>query len=350
MPIHERRFFLVDHIDPGISLRPAAELVPVFAAVPLPGFREPVVQKRRVVAPPHGPEECVAEGLAANRRGAVGWNQEPGRPIVFLNRIVENRQVEDRDTLHPEHRVHEQRIVVEVQRHAAGGDIPARCRLGARRETAVDDAVFFRPELLDLVAPERGVRLLRAEQAPVGTLPERHDPVRLEKRSGPRLCVEVHAIGRDAVAGRNEQHVAAGDDAPAIVKDLHAFCKELHAVTVDANRTKGCRHVLFDALRRFHLVGLLFDARKLRHPAAANHRRLGRLRTSWRGCCREAEEKYGCEYSRHAHTPGTTGNQVRAGSAPRLLFSRFRRQALRRNQRRIPRRGPMRKIEPATTT
>ena len=95
---------------------------------------------------------------------------------------------------------------------------------------------------------------LRAEQAPVDTLAERDDAVGIEKRSGPRLRVEIHAIGRDAVAARDEQHVAVGDDAAAIVEDLHAFGEELHAVAVHAHRTESRGHVLLDTLSVLHLV------------------------------------------------------------------------------------------------
>ena len=90
------------------------------------------------------PRRTRCESLAAERRDAVGRNQEAGRAAVFLGRVVDDRQVEHRHALDLEDRVPQQRVVIDVQDDRVGVQIPARRRLHAGAEAAVGDPVFLR--------------------------------------------------------------------------------------------------------------------------------------------------------------------------------------------------------------
>ena len=57
------------------------------------------------------------------------------------------------------------RALVEGQRDRAGGHLPPRRRLHAGGEAALRDAVAVDADLLDRLAVEEGVGLLRAEEA-----------------------------------------------------------------------------------------------------------------------------------------------------------------------------------------
>ena len=139
-----------------------------------------------------------------------------------------SRDVEHRHALHPQHRVGQQRVVIDVQDDGAGVQIPARRRLDAGREAAVRDPVFLRPDLLDLVAEEVHVGFLaagsrRRDGAGAHLLPRRldaGDAAGVVERAEVRLGVEVGAVGGDAVLALREHDVAGEDDPVLILEEL----------------------------------------------------------------------------------------------------------------------------------
>ena len=84
--LSERRLAARKTIEPYGAGRLRTRHVPVFDAGALAGAREPVVEERGVLAAVDRPEECIADGLAAERGVAVARHQEAGGATVFLNR------------------------------------------------------------------------------------------------------------------------------------------------------------------------------------------------------------------------------------------------------------------------
>ena len=158
-PRFVRRLFLVEPVRLEVSVRAGAEVVAVFTAVPLRRVRKPVVQRRGVLAAVDGPEEGVVKRLAAERGRPVGRQQEPGRAVLTFGRVIQERRVQQRHALHPEHRVAQQGVLVEIQHHRRRMELPARRRLHAGREAAIRDPVLLRAGLLDGFAEKVHVRV-----------------------------------------------------------------------------------------------------------------------------------------------------------------------------------------------
>jgi hypothetical protein len=170
------------------------------------------VKERGVVAASDGPEKRVADRLAPEGRRAVGGQQETGRPILILDRVVQDGQVHERHALHAQQHVARDRVVVEVDDHRVARHFPAWRRLHARRKAATREAVRPRADLLDRVAVEVHVRILVAELHAIHGVAERHDPRRLVKRAGALGDAVFHSLGGNAPFRPAEHHVAGCDD------------------------------------------------------------------------------------------------------------------------------------------
>ncbi len=249
------RSVLVQQVELGVAAVAAPELVPVFAPERLTGLRVPVVQERRVLAAVDRPEEGVAERLPADGGGSIDRDQKAGRPIVVLHRVIEGRQIHHGHALDPQGRVGQKSVVVDLQRHRSADHLPTRRRLNAGRKRAVYDLVRIGTKLVDLVAPEHGVRLLRAEHAAIDTVGHADGAGRVVERAGARLRVELEALGRDPVGLRLEQHVASRHD-PMVVEHFHLVGGKVHVLAVDPHwpvgRAGQDHPHLFDALVVLH--------------------------------------------------------------------------------------------------
>ncbi len=190
--------------------------VAVLGAVALAGLAEPVVHQRQVLAAIDGPEEGVAERAAADQRRPVDRQQEAGRAVLLVDRVVQRRQVEQRHVLDLEHGVGQHRALVDGEGDGAGGHLPARRRLDAGREAALADPVAIGAELLDRLAVEERVGLLRAEEAAIDAIADRRRAEGVEEGAGAIRRVDLGAIGRDAARRRDEHDVAGGGDVMAI--------------------------------------------------------------------------------------------------------------------------------------
>ncbi len=248
--VGRRRRLLVEHRRPQIAARARRQHVAVLAAELLAGLGEPVVRERRVLAAVDGPEERVGQRLPAQRRGAVGRDQEAGRAVVLLDRVVEDRQVHQGDALDLQQRVAQERVVVEVDDRAARHHLPPRRRLDAGAERAVDHLVLLRAELVNLLAAEHRFRFLRAEHAALGALAEQRLAEGVVEHARLQLGVELHPVGRDPARGRDEQHVAGRDDEVAVQEDLDVLSLELRLIAVEPHRDG------VDAGQHRHTLGL----------------------------------------------------------------------------------------------
>ena len=225
---------LAEHVHPRVALRAGVGDVPVLAAEPLPGPGEEVVVEGRVLAAIDRPEERVAQAHAADRRRAVGRQQESGRPVLVVDRIVERRQVEERDVLHAQHHVLEEGMLAGHEGDLRGAHVPPRRGLAAAGEPAVRKDVRVIVDLLDRVGPEDDVRLLRAEQAPVrGLGQELHPAGRLEERAEMRAAVHLRPFGRDLRPLLVEVDVTRGVDHVRIVPPVNLLGLQRHLVADD---------------------------------------------------------------------------------------------------------------------
>ena len=148
-------------------------------------------------------------------------------------------------------------------------------------------------------------------------------PGRDEEGAGLGPGVELHALGGDAAGARHEHHVAGRAHAIGVAEDLDLVGKQLDVVAVDLD-------VLAPAGNGLPLTGRTYrcDVPLRLHPPG-----------SARACARARQ--------RAAASAARTRRRVRS------MLSRIR--GTPRNQRRISRvshsrTGPIRKIEPATTT
>ena len=201
--VDDRGVVIVEQVGLEIAIVAAAEVVAVLAADALAGLRIPVVEKGRVLTAIDRPEESVVNRLAAKRRRAVAREENPGGPVFLFCRVIQDRQVEHRHTLHPEHGLLHKRVMVDVEGDGVGGQIPARRRLHAGREPALGDLVFFGTELLDRLAEEVHHCLLaghrrRCHAAGSNLLAlrlDRRDPVGVEERAETGVGVELDPFG-----------------------------------------------------------------------------------------------------------------------------------------------------------
>ncbi len=182
---------LVEHVERRVPRRTGGEHVAVLAGDGASCLGEEVVGERRVVAAADRPEERRRDRLTLDGVGAVNGHEEPGGAIVFFHRVIEDRQVEQRNPLHLEDGVSQERVVVGDERDVPGRDLPARRRLHARGEAPLDDPVLGRPELVQLLPPEIRVRLLRAVRARLRLLANHRRPGRLVEGAGLGLRVEL---------------------------------------------------------------------------------------------------------------------------------------------------------------
>ena len=172
-------------------------------------------------------------------RHAVDRHQEAGRAVVLLDRIVEDRQVHQRDVLHAKNRVLQVRVVVEMERDDVGLKIPARRWLHAGRKPATNNPIDLGTNLLQLFTPEERVRFLRAEDARVGRLAQDRGAMRDVKRSRASLGVIDHPFGVDTVAAGNVEDVSFCRDPSFLLKQLHVVGKELQVVAIDLDWLVG---------------------------------------------------------------------------------------------------------------
>ena len=308
------------------------------------------MDERGILAARDRPEERVAERLAFDRRGAVCRNEEAGRPVIVLDRVVEERQIHHRHALDPEDRVLQERIVVEVERRITRDHLPAWRGLHARAERAVHDPVFLGSELVDLAAAKEGIGLLRAEHAAIDAVAERRHAVRRVEDARPRLCVELDPLSRDEARRRSDLDVAGGDDAVAVGIDLGKIREELGVVAVHLDRYRalaGQHEHSFDAAGDVLRHDVLRLAGHFRHATAGDL-------ALWRLGARSRDTRRGqqAEGAENDEADGEQDTAIHARGWSRQHVSRPVALRLERagNQRRIPRSGPMRKIEPAATT
>ena len=222
-----RRLVLAEVVEAQLPFRAGGGEIAVLGADALAGLREPVVKERRVLAATDRPEEGVAQSLAADGGGAVGRDQEAGCAVLVVDRVVEHRQVQHRDALHLEQRVGEQRVVVEIQHHRPGRELPPGRRLHTGGEAAVRDLVLLLADLLQRLAVEVDVGLGGPEHVALlrrlpGVLRVLEDcgPGRVVEGAGLRLRVVLEAIGRDPVLAGCEDDVAGGDEAVGLFEQL----------------------------------------------------------------------------------------------------------------------------------
>ncbi len=164
-PVRRRRRPLVQDVEARVAGRGPRPDVAVLRAEPVARLGEPVVVERRVLAPAHRPEERVADRVPLERRRGVHREQEARGPILLVDRVVHDREVEQRHALHPHHGVLQHRVVIDVQDRGPRRDLPPRLRLHAGGEAAVGDPVLLLRDLLERLAVEQDLRLLRPEGA-----------------------------------------------------------------------------------------------------------------------------------------------------------------------------------------
>ena len=191
------------------------------------------MENRGVLTAADGPEKGVADGLAFDRRRAVGWDQQPGGSVVLLDRVVEERQIHHRHALDPKDGITQQRVVVEVDGDGTRADVPARRRLHAGREVAADQTIFFRSELVDFLSPEVGVRWLGAKHALIRAARHRCGARGVVEHAGLGLEVELHPVGGDTRAAGFEHHVPLRHTKILVVESLDEIRHELHVLAVD---------------------------------------------------------------------------------------------------------------------
>ncbi len=246
----ERARALVQAIHAELAVRPRRRDVAVLAAVALAGPGEPVVHHREVLAPVDGPEKGVAEGGAADGRRAVDGQQEAGRAVLLVDRVVHRRDVEQRHVLDLEDGVLQHGALVDGQRDRVRGHFPARRRLDAGRERALVDPVPVHADLLDRLAVEERVRLLAAEIALVDLVADRRRPEGVEERPRARPGVEVGLVGGDPARRCDEHHVADGDQAVLVVEVVGDVGREADALRheLDLDRARVADVVQAEAL------------------------------------------------------------------------------------------------------
>ena len=156
--------------------------------------------------------------LAEERRRSICRQQEPRGAILFLRRVVEDRQVQHRHALHREDRLAQHRVVIDVEDDRVGMQVPSRRRLDARGEAAVRDPVLLRSDFLDGLAEKIDIGRLVARRRRDDARPRRWlrrlqigDAAGVIERAEPRLDVEVRAIGRDTIAALRDDDVACGE-------------------------------------------------------------------------------------------------------------------------------------------
>ena len=230
---------LVQRVDPRVPRRRRRAHVSVLGAESVAGLREPVVVERRVLAAADGPEERVADRVPLEGRRGVHRQQEARRPVLLVDRVVDDRQVEDRHALHAHQRVLQHGVMVDVQHRRARRDLPARLRLHARGEAAVGDPVLPLADLLEDLPVEEDLRLLRAEGALLGRLLLRRILLqqgaagRVAEGAELRLRVELERVGGDPLRRGRQRDVAAGAQQVAVREDLHLVGEELGDVLLD---------------------------------------------------------------------------------------------------------------------
>ena len=200
-------------VEPDIPVRALAGDISVLGARALAGPGEPVVEERRVLAASDRPEERVADGLAAQSRRTVGRQQEPGRAVLVLDRVVDDRQVHQRHALDAQQHVSRDGVVVQVDDHGVACDLPPRRRLDAGGEAAPRQPVRSLADLLDHLAIKVDVRILVAELHPIDGVAERHDARCLVERPRAVGDVELDLLGGDPSVRSAEHDVARRDDA-----------------------------------------------------------------------------------------------------------------------------------------
>ena len=154
--------------------------------------------------------------------------QETGRPVLLVDRVVEDREVQEREPLRLQEGVLEERVVVDVEHHRARRDLPARLRLHAGREGALRDPVLLRADLLDPLPVEVDVRLLPAQHRPLRLFADHRGARGVEERAKARLGVELGAVGGDPILALREDHVARGDHLVGVGEGLDFVGVEGH--------------------------------------------------------------------------------------------------------------------------
>ena len=96
-----------------VARRSSFAQVAVLAAEALSRLRVIAVIERGVLAAVDRPEERVVQCLSPDRRRAVDWQEEAGRAVLLVDRVIHRRQVENRDVLHLQDHVGEHRALLE---------------------------------------------------------------------------------------------------------------------------------------------------------------------------------------------------------------------------------------------
>ena len=242
---------LVEQVPGQLAIGAAAEVVAIFRPEPLARLRIPIVHEGRVLAAVDGPEKGVVNRLAAQRRGAVGGDENAGGAVFVLGRVVHDRDVEQRHAFDVQDRVAQQRVVIDVEHDRIGVQVPARRRLDAGREAAIGDLVFLGADLFDDVAEEVDVGVggveRRGERARRRRPPRRldvGDAAGVVERAEPGLGVEIGPVGGDAIVALRQQHVTRGDGTILIDEHLDVVGVEFGVLLV----------VQFDAAAQLPMV------------------------------------------------------------------------------------------------
>ncbi len=234
-----------------MPLRSGRRDVPVLRARALTGLGEPVVVERRVLAATYRPEERIAQALAAHAGCRVHGDQESGRPIVLLERVVQIRDVEDRHALH-----------AEARRSSAGRIHPARsCRNCPSSPIAGSAARTSRTRRGSAGRfADRSVRsvsarnMMSASIEPNRALPAASSvscavPYAFVERAEPRLPVHLHVVGVDAQPFLRDQQVARREHRVLVPGDRsrrRSTCRRIRRAPRPRCTRSWCRDRLSD--------------------------------------------------------------------------------------------------------
>ena len=237
----ERRL-RADHRDEHVPVGSGRGGVAIVAGEGVARLRRPRVVERRVHVARHRPEEGIADARSVDRGRAVARHQETGRPVLLVDRVVDERQVEQRDVLDLQDGVLEHHALVQHDRAVRSGEDPAWRRLIAGRKGAVRQPVGLGADALEAFALELNVEIRCAEHGRCWRrrwlrLAQPREALRLEERAEPRRAVHLHLLGVDGEALRlvDEEQPPAREDRLRV--PVHFVGEELQIVALDLDRS-----------------------------------------------------------------------------------------------------------------
>ena len=182
------------------------------------GHREMVNAECRVHRAVDGPVKPLADEVAPEVGTAVARNEKPGLPAVFLEGVVERREIGHRHVLDAERHVAQPDVFLGPYDGAAGGEVPAGIRLGAGGERSPFDR-------------ERSVfELFKSLGDEVKVLPQ--DPPGIAKDRGAVCEASLHGF-------RHHLFIAAFEYDVAFRPNPQFFLVDLDAVGLDPKSFVG---------------------------------------------------------------------------------------------------------------